>query len=300
MQDNSVFKSLDLAMLPPTRNTMTFEDEFLLLDNLDDPQKEMATESTYYPFKINFTILLFCVDGNMRFRVNLKEYTLQKNYLMILPQGSIGECINYSDDLRLAMIAFTGTGFSMEVHTNTAMEFRKFLLDNSLLHLSPEEMEDSLLLYRLMRKKLADSDYTFTKDALKGYMQVLMANGCQWLANYNKGLAPTSAENRQQQLFNSFLALVQTHYLKERSLQFYAAQLCLTPKYLSQVIRDVSGRYAGDWIKDYVILEAKALLKSKKYTVQQVSDRLNFTNASFFGKFFKATVGCSPRRYSLE
>lgn len=61
----------------------------------------------------------------------------------------------------------------------------------------------------------------------------------------------------------------------------------------------VSGRYAGDWINDYVILEAKALLKSKKYTVQQVCDMLNFSNPSFFGKFFKAAVECSPRKYML-
>ena len=300
MHEHSVFKSLDLGMLPPTRNTLTFEDEFLLLDNLDEQHEPNQPESSFYPFKLNFTILLFCVGGSMRFRMNLKEYELSENYLMILPQGSIGECVGYSDDLQLAMIAFTGANFSVDIHTTTSMEFRKFLLNDSLLRLSPDEMEESLTLYRLMRKKLANPNYAFVRDALKGYMQVLMANGCQWLSNHRKEHIPTVAVNRQQQLFDQFLALVQEHYLTGRSIQFYADKLCLTPKYRSQVIREISGRYAADWIKDYVILEAKALLKSKKYTVQQVSDRLHFSNASFFGKFFKAAVGCSPRRYSLE
>ena len=58
-----------------------------------------------------------------------------------------------------------------------------------------------------------------------------------------------------------------------------------------------SGRYAGQWIRDYVVLEAKALLKSGEYTVQQVSDRLNFANQSFFGSYFKKAVGCSPSAY---
>ena len=71
----------------------------------------------------------------------------------------------------------------------------------------------------------------------------------------------------------------------------------LTPKYLSQVIYQASGRHAGEWIKDYVILEAKILLKSGKYTVQQVGDMLNFANASFFGKYFKAATGCSPKQF---
>ena len=59
----------------------------------------------------------------------------------------------------------------------------------------------------------------------------------------------------------------------------------------------VSGRHAGDWIRDYVILEAKALLKSRKYTIQQISDMLNFANQSFFGVYFKKEVGCSPKAY---
>lgn len=89
-------------------------------------------------------------------------------------------------------------------------------------------------------------------------------------------------------------------YTKERSVSYYADRLCVTPKYLSQVIHKVSGRFAGDWITDFVILEAKALLKSRKYTIQQVSDKLNFANQSFFGKYFKENVGCSPSKYQNE
>ena len=86
-------------------------------------------------------------------------------------------------------------------------------------------------------------------------------------------------------------------YTKERSISYYADRLCVTPKYLSQIVRKVSGRFAGDWITDYVILEAKALLKSRKYTIQQIADRLNFANQSFFGKYFKEKVGCSTSEY---
>ena len=131
-------------------------------------------------------------------------------------------------------------------------------------------------------------------------MQVLFCNGYQWIMKYDKSNPETKTENRQEKIFNRFLDLVQTHYKEERSISFYADKMCLTPKYLSLVIHQVSGRFAGEWIKDYVILEAKALLKSKAYTVQQVSDLLNFSNASFFGKFFKAAVGCSPRKYIYQ
>ena len=275
MQDHSIFKSLDLAMLPATKNSLTLDEEFLLLDNLNDPEEAGSTdENVGYPFKTNFTMVLFCVAGSMHFRLNLMEFELKPYEVMIIPQGSIGECVTYSPDFRLALVACSNTSYFAE-------------------------MDEALQLYQLMRKRLADPHYAYKREALRGYMQVLTANGAQWMANRNREQA-APIESRQEQLFGQFLALVEAHFQTERELAFYADKLCITPKYLSQVIRKVSGRYASDWIKDFVILEAKALLKSKKYTAPQVSDRRNFTNASFFGKFFNAAVGCSPRRYSIE
>ena len=131
-------------------------------------------------------------------------------------------------------------------------------------------------------------------------MQVLVYNGYQWLTQYTQKQKDQKPESRPQELFERFLALVQKHYTEERSIRFYADKLCLTPKYLSNAVHRVSGRHAGEWIKDYVLLEAKALLKSRQYTVQQVSEMLNFPNTSFFGKFFKKAVGCTPRTYMLE
>ncbi len=80
-------------------------------------------------------------------------------------------------------------------------------------------------------------------------------------------------------------------------MTFYAEQLFLTPKHLSRVIKEVSGRSAGEWIDEQVILEAKARLKNLSLTVQEISDQLGFPNQSFFGKYFKRHVGLSPSDY---
>ena len=94
-----------------------------------------------------------------------------------------------------------------------------------------------------------------------------------------------------------FLQLVQKHYKQERMIRFYAEKLFVTPKYLSVVVKNASGKTAGQWIDDYVVLEAKALLKSTDMTVLQISDEMNFPSQSFFGKFFKREVGVSPKQY---
>ena len=71
----------------------------------------------------------------------------------------------------------------------------------------------------------------------------------------------------------------------------------MTPKYLSLLVKNVSNRTAGEWIDNYVVLEAKALLSSSTLSIQEISDRLNFANQSFFGKYFKQHVGISPTEY---
>lgn len=71
----------------------------------------------------------------------------------------------------------------------------------------------------------------------------------------------------------------------------------ITTKYLSVAVKNVSGKTAGQWLDDYIILEAKSLIKTTDMTIQQISDELNFPSQSFLGKFFKREVGMSPKQY---
>ena len=87
------------------------------------------------------------------------------------------------------------------------------------------------------------------------------------------------------------------HYKQDRSVSFYADKLCLTSKYLSTVIKEVTGRSVLAWINETVIAEAKILLKTSEMTVMQISEELNFPNPSFFGRFFKQYTGVTPLKY---
>ena len=89
------------------------------------------------------------------------------------------------------------------------------------------------------------------------------------------------------------------HYMQQRSVGFYAGQLNLTPKYLTTLIRKTSGRTAVEWIDDYVVLEAKNLLKYSTMSIQEIAYYLNFSNQSFFGKYFKSHTGMTPSAYRI-
>lgn len=301
-KEDSPFKVLHLLMLPDTEHTLTYGDKLVLMDNIGvSPEMNSVSDfvSTSYPFKLTFALAMFCRRGFMRVRLNLKEYTLTENAVLVVLPGSVGECLEISADVELALIGLSDYWPMREQQASLGMDFLKFYTSTALMHISQADMEESMHLYYLMRAKLEQSDYVYRLEAVTGYLQVLFYNSYQWISEYNRRHSQ-QVENRQQQLFDAFLKLVQAHYTEHRSMIYYAGELCLTPKYLSQVILEVSGRYATDWIRDYVILDAKALLKSGKYTVQQVGDLLNFSNASFFGKYFKAAVGCTPRKYMLQ
>ena len=96
-----------------------------------------------------------------------------------------------------------------------------------------------------------------------------------------------SLKSKQDIMVEKFLAIVNENYIEQRMIEFYSEKLFLTPKHLSRVIKERSGKSAGEWIEDHVMLEAKALLISTDKTIQQISDELNFPSQSFFGKYFK-------------
>lgn len=261
-------------------------------------KKNTDVEFVNHPVKLSFTVAIFCLSGWMRFQINLQEFELRANDVLIVQEGVIGEYRGKSDDTRIFVVAFSPKYFRTALQVDATMSLQRRLYTSPLHHLTPEAMEEAITIYRLMKAKIAEVDNPFRKGALLGYTQVLTYN------SYRDLLSTESADgkqknksDRQQELYTQFINELQKSYMKERSVSYYADALCVTPKYLSQIIHKVSGRFASEWITDLVILEAKALLKSHKYTVQQIADRLHFANQSFFGAYFKKAVGCSPTVY---
>ncbi len=305
MAENQNFNALNLATLPFDDQACILDGRFFLSGNLDNgtPQRDLTSDPTMrrfltspYPFKIQFAMMHLCLGGRMRVRLNLNEYELHRNSLLIVMPGSIGQCLEISPDCRIAFMALANDYIITEDNAEGALIVRKFLSRQSLVELTEAQTAEILAIFRTLRDKLRRPDFRFKHDILRGYLQVLYGEICQLMAPLVEA-QDARQSSRKKLIFDRFIEELRQHYATQRSVQFYADRLCLTPKYLSQMIHAVSGRHAGDWIRDYVILEAKALLKSGLYTVQQVSDMLHFANQSFFGVYFKKAVGCSPTTY---
>ena len=104
---------------------------------------------------------------------------------------------------------------------------------------------------------------------------------------------------RGEVIFEEFMELVRQYSKQERNVRFYARRLNITPKYLSTVSKDVSGKTAARWIDEAVILEQKpAALFGHEHPGDRLSPQL--LDQSFFGKYFKQHTGYSPSRFKRK
>ena len=293
--------NLDLIRLSAENTAVHLNKEFILIDNLDFSETNDHTDYifTNHPVKVSFVSVILCLTGQIQFRYNLQEVDLGANDVLVVQEGTIDEFLGMSKDARIVMMAFDPEYFRTIREVEVSMSMQRLLYTSPRFHLTAERMEEVLTIYRLMKAKILEKENPFRKEILLGYVQVLIYNG------YFHHFVSLSSENkeskekisRKQELYDQFIKEVQRNYTKERSISFYANELCVTSKYLSQVVHQVSGRFASEWISEFVILEAKALLKSRKYTIQQIADMLHFANQSFFGVYFKRYTGYSPTAY---
>ena len=93
---------------------------------------------------------------------------------------------------------------------------------------------------------------------------------------------------------------MEQNFRSERRVSWYAQQLCITPKYLSETVKAVSKRRPNDWIDNYVTMEIRVMLRNSTMSIKEIAQELNFANQSFLGKYFKEHVGMSPKEYRKQ
>lgn len=101
-------------------------------------------------------------------------------------------------------------------------------------------------------------------------------------------------------LIKKFWKLVPQHYLQHKEVSWYANQLCVSTRYLSQIFREILDTTPKEAIDDYVVLEIKIELRSTNDSIQQIADRLNFADQSTMGRFFQRKTGMTPTDYRKQ
>ena len=272
--------------------------EIVLSDNMEIPFSEPLEQlpQNDFPVQAGMSMVLFCLQGELHVRISLKEYTLRPDMFCVIITGMIFEVLSISNDFRGFMIATRTNFMPVTEKTTQVMSFYKCLQSRHCFVLEEKEVMVFVGVYHSIKATLQELDHPYRIPMLQSYVQILYYRMLPIVLKEEESRSKYS-HTRQEEIFQRFIGEVEKHYRKERSVKFYADLLCISPKYLSTVIYKISQQLAGEWIDAYVILEAKTLLKSGRLTIQQISEQLNFSNQSFFGKFFKRCAGMSPKEY---
>lgn len=255
-----------------------------------------------YPLRLDGIIISIREKGEARISINLHEYHIQKNDLIICAPGDILQS-DITPGTHLSQVFLISSDYLKEMYINlhSFMPFFISLKESALFHLTDEEVAELTAFFRLIEDNV-DREDMFRKEIVRRLMGAYLYKVGSILHRKKAELMPNAprTQRREEVLFNQFIDLLTEYHRKERRVDFYAEQLFLSPKHFSTVIKKVSGKTAGEWIDAYVILETKALLKYSTMSIQEIAYFMNFPNPSFFGKYFKHHTGLSPSEYKNQ
>lgn len=250
------------------------------------------------PSKMEALTIGLCLEGQGAFNISLREFQQSSGMVVVALPNQIIEHRYFSPDYRGIFFAVSKNILESLPKMGNMLSMFFYLKDYPCFNLTPHEQEVLKEYHEFMRKRLRDKEGTYRREVVMGLMQGFFFELCNIFNNHvPAATAASKTKSRKEYIFERFYESLVESYQSERSVKFYADQLCLTPKHLSGVIKEVSGKTVGEWIDEFVILEAKALLNSSSMNIQEIADRLNFANQSFFGKYFKHYTGISPKEY---
>lgn len=272
-------------------------DDFYIMDaKIEDYHNPLN-----HPCRFDGLMVFYCVTGTVKLSVNLKDVEISKGMVLINIPGNIIRIDEFvldgNEDARYICVALSKEFFqSLNVEVCKLFNECISMMNNPGIMLKDKDFElaGGLINYLV---SLLKTEVSYKKEAALAALSSLFYI---LLGAWTPAAATASVDthsNRSKAIFDKFMSLVLEYHVHHRSVGFYAEKLCLTPKYLSKIIKNTSGRSAPEWIDSYVILEAKNLLKYSSTPIKEIVFKLNFPNQSLFYKFFKAHTGMTPTEY---
>ena len=241
-----------------------------------------------------YTIVL---HGWMTMLFNGREVHFTKDDLIIYTPGMMVSVIDISDDCRgICLVADKDFVFESPTMRDAirAAYLPAVELREPRLTLAEEDNLHLMELMRIIRRYLLSADHPFRSECLRTTygLFLLELNAIQERTICNRRFP-----KRIEELFFDFLRLVPIHFAEHHDVAFYSSGLCITPRYLSQIVRDISGRTVVDHINQMLLMEASYLLQQTSLPIADIAVRLHFSETASFTRFFTRMKGITPSEY---
>ncbi len=271
----------------------SFQGKYIIFDNLSVTTEPVINARGIFNNSL-YVYVIVVIKGTLNIRVNSTDLQIRSNeYLTIMP------CTSYQlQDSRCLYFVFATQSYIVNSIYSLIGAKRDLHIHCFTFHhhyLTTKQTEDLKRVYYRVKREHERKDFFMKEFAIRAmfityYTKMFPILETNPEINYKK-------DSRQEKIFQDFLTLLDKNYTKERSVNFYADKLHITPKYLSATTTMVTGISASRIIDNYIAFQIKQYLYTNNRSIKEISKELNFQSQSFFGRFFKRVTGLSPREY---
>ena len=247
-----------------------------------------------YPCRLKAGIFALCLQGKVEASINLTQIKVEPGHFITILPGSILQMHKADGDLQLFFMGFSSDFLSQPNPSKAIMDMHYIVKDNPMYKLKEKALPLMKDYFELLLK-MYEFCGTGISRSITNHLFTGMLMGIGTM--YKDQTEDLSKLSKSEQISKNFNRLVMQNYTTQRNVAWYAKQLGITQAHMSAIVKQCTGKTCLEIITAMVIMDAKAQLKSTDLSIHDIAYTLNFTNMSFFGKYFKRYVGMSPLEY---
>lgn len=237
-----------------------------------------------------------CQDGNMQIHIGRKKYAVEKNSFVVISPDTPLEITKMDENLKLDIMRIGASLFELAEDAHLKMHLNRLLYENPVYRLSEAKTKMFHHIHSYLKVITKESDNIYRDTIVCGYIRILFYEACNIIAGDRFSVYGKDCPDITQKFFRC----LEQQFKEKKNVEYYAAQLGITPKHLSLTLKKTTGKQASEWIEEYSLQEAKKMLSHSYYTIQQISYDLNFSTPSHFSKFFKSKTGMTPKEFRKQ
>lgn len=237
-----------------------------------------------------------CLNGTCRIIFNGVEHLMQKGDLMIVRKGKLIERTYPDASFQVCTIYISSKFIDLcTPQSNYGTKGQLALFLNPIMHLTELQFEQCKYNFNALQTRMQQTNHHFFRDMIINQVQMLILDFFDFHASLYK---EQDVSTQYAAIMNKFVSLLEGGaYRSHREVTWYADQLCVTSKYLSEVSKSVSGYAANFWINRYTVLDISRLLRNKSLSFVQISDLFNFSSPAYFSRYVLHNLGVNPTNY---
>ncbi|MBQ7180720.1 MAG: AraC family transcriptional regulator [Bacteroidaceae bacterium] len=280
--------------------SVVYEQNTIVVHNLKTSgEDDVNAFSLYYPTRMNIILLLLCLKGDAEVQCDLQRCRISDNTLFICKPGTILQALGGHVEEISAVFMDMSMMERLNISLQKLLPYYSSLEKLTAIPLRESECLRFNMMIGFLRDTIASSSQQlYYHETVNAQM---IALSYEFLSIFSQNIIQEekrdSYSTRREDYFRQFINLLGLHFREQRRISYYASQLNITPKYLGTIVMQTTGRPASAWVNEYVMAEARTLLRNSSLSIQEIAYALNFPNQSFFGKYFKAHSGVSPSAF---